>query len=205
MWASTSGFTPTSNIWCINYFLHAGKKGAAPGLVAMVEPLTSAFSHCKETHSAEILIEWLSYVHATAPTFTAGWSCVTSRGSSLQTSTFVLWWDNELGRKSCCLIKVRFQHSAGEYRVVGRSSIWRRCTRFKSGGELHFFPSQLPLVGSGSKDGKQTRLLETGSSSFPGLSKVLSSSLANGNGEGNVLLSARESPPQRDPRKLWGL
>lgn len=73
---------------------------------------------------------------------------------------------------------------------MSRSSIWRRCARFESGGELQFFPSPLPLVGSGGQDGKGTRLLETESSSFPDLAKILSSILANGNGKGNVLLSA---------------
>lgn len=130
----------------------------------------SSLAVWRNTHPSEILIEWLSHVHATAPTFTAGWSCVISCGSSLQTSTFVLWWDNELGRKPCCLIKVRFQQSSGECRVVGRSSIWR-CAWFESGGELQFFPSQHLLVGSGSNDGQETRLFETGSSSFPGLAK----------------------------------
>lgn len=165
----------------------------------------SIFALWRNTHPSEILIEWLSHVHATAPTFTAAWSCVISYGSSLQTNTFVLWWDNELGRKSCCHIKVRFQHSAGEHRGVGRSSTWRRYARFEWGGELRFFPPQLPLVGSGSKDGKETRLRETGSSFFPNLAKILSSILANGNDKGNILFSARVSPPQRDPRTLWGL
>lgn len=147
-------------------------------------------------------------MHAAAPAFTAGWSCVISCGFSLQTGTFVLWWDNELGRKLCCLIKVRFQHSAGEYMLVGRSSIWRRCAEFESGGELQFFPSQLPLVQIVRSDSKETRL-ETGSRSFPGLAKILSSILANRNGKGNVLLSARVTSSERSQDMVgaitWGL
>lgn len=92
--------------------------------------------------------------------------------------------------------------------LVSRSSIWRRCAKFESGGELQFFPSQLPLVASDSKVCKETRL-ETGSRSFPGLAKILSRILANGNGKGNVLLSARVTSSERSQDIVgaitWGL
>lgn len=164
----------------------------------------SIFALQGNTHPSEILIEWLSHVHATAPTFTADWSCVISCGSSLQTSTFVLWWDNGSGKKSCCLIKARFQHSAGEYKLVGRSSIWKICKiwiRRSFSSSLHSCLWLVQVV----RMARKPDCLKQGPVPFQVLPKILSTILASGNGKGNVLLSARDSPPQRDPRTLWRL